>query len=198
MTRRNPPALAIRLLHFCVPFCRREALLGDLLEKFAQGRSSHWVWREVLIVIVLSVCAWFQTHLGEIAFAVIGTTLVQLWWRTSWWKIIWQSSTVQSLCGWGVGGPFPLSVIYDLSFHAVIDTVPILALLAVFWSINNLWRWASLRNTFFISLMTFTVGQLIMITVPPVCSYFLSPISFFLALVISMASSRDADAAIST
>jgi hypothetical protein len=196
--RPEPPALAIRLLHFCVPSHRREALLGDLIEKFDQRGSSRWFWREVFIASLLSISASMRPQPGEILLAVIGTTLVQLWWRTSWWRIIWQSSTVQSLCGWGVGWPFPLSVIYDLSFRGAIFTAEVLVLLAVFWSAKNAWRWASIRNAILTSFLILTVAQLMEVTLPRAYGYVLGPLSFFLAFAISIMINRKSDAAFTT
>ena len=196
--RPEPPALAITLLHLCVPSQRREALLGDLLEKFDQGRSSRWFWREVFIAVLLSIGASLRPQPGEILFAVIGTILVQLWLRTSWWRIIWQSSTVQSLCGWGVGWPFPLSIICNLGLMGAIFTVPVLVLVAVFWSAKNAWRWASVRDAVFTSFLILTVAQLMEVTLPGAYSYPLRSLSFFLALVIAIVSNRKPDAALTT
>jgi hypothetical protein len=196
--RREPPTLAIRLLHFCIPFHSRETLLGDLLEKFEQGRSSRWFWREVFIAILLSIGGALRIYPGEILLAVIGTTLVQLWSRTSWWRIIWQGSTVQSVCGWGVGWPFPLSVIYDLSFRGAIFTAQVLVLLAVFWSAQNAWRWASVRNAIFTSFLILTVAQLMEVTLPRAYGYVLGPLSFFLAFAISIVINRKSDVAFIT
>jgi hypothetical protein len=196
--RREPPTLAIRLLHFCVSFHRREALLGDLLEKFDQGRSSRWFWREVFIAILLSIGASLRPQPGEILFAVIGTILVQLWRRTSWWRMIWESSTVQSLCGWGVGWPFPLSVICNLCCMGAIFTGQVLVLLAVFWSAKNAWRWATVRNAVITSFLILTVGQLMEVTLPQAYSYVLVPLSFFLAFAISIVINRKSDVAFTT
>jgi len=50
MTRSAPPAFATRLLSlFMGP--RNQALVGDLLEHYSEGRSRWWYWRQVVAAI---------------------------------------------------------------------------------------------------------------------------------------------------
>jgi hypothetical protein len=156
--RPEPPALAIRLLHFCVPSQRREALLGDLLEKIRP--------RQIFtLVLAGSFHRCPAVHRRLLATSTGRDSLCSGWHyigaimlRTSWWRIIWQSSTVQSLCGWGVGWPFPLSIICNLSFGGAIFTTPVLVLLAVFWSAKNAWRWAGVRQCYLHQLSNLDSG----------------------------------------
>lgn len=54
MTSAQPPAAPTWLLnHFdCGP--RNDALIGDLLEEYARGRSRAWYWRQVLAAIAVN------------------------------------------------------------------------------------------------------------------------------------------------
>jgi len=52
MKSSKPPALATWLVEHMNPGGRNEALAGDLLEQFSQGRSVTWYWRQVLVAIV--------------------------------------------------------------------------------------------------------------------------------------------------
>jgi hypothetical protein len=52
MKSSKPPALATWLVEHLVPGNRNEALAGDLLEQFGQGRSVAWYWRQVLVAIL--------------------------------------------------------------------------------------------------------------------------------------------------
>jgi hypothetical protein len=79
-----------------------------------------------------------------------------------------------------------------------IFTVPVLVLLAVFWSAKNAWRWASIRNAVLTSFLILTVAQLMEVTLPGAYSYPLRSLSFFLALVIAIVSNRKSDAALTT
>lgn len=51
MNPSYPPRLATILLEHFGPESNKEALAGDLLESFRQGRSSAWYWRQVLSAI---------------------------------------------------------------------------------------------------------------------------------------------------
>lgn len=51
MTNSNPPRLAVALLRRFVH--DNEPLAGDLLERFAAGRSRLWFWRQVLLAIAI-------------------------------------------------------------------------------------------------------------------------------------------------
>lgn len=48
MKAAKPPAFALWLLKHAVD---EEALAGDLLEQFSQGRTGAWFWRQVLVAI---------------------------------------------------------------------------------------------------------------------------------------------------
>lgn len=50
----RPPALATwLLLHLCDK--NQDALVGDLFERFDEGQSAGWFWRQVLIAISFGV-----------------------------------------------------------------------------------------------------------------------------------------------
>jgi hypothetical protein len=100
--RREPPAFAIWLLQHCASPDTRDALLGDVLERFHSGKSWGWVWREAVICLLLQIGRAVRVHAGEIVFALIGTLLAETWWRSQWAKMLLQSSTIQSAFGWGV------------------------------------------------------------------------------------------------
>jgi hypothetical protein len=52
MNAPTPPKLAMYLLDRFGSPCHRESLAGDLIEQFQKGRSTNWVWREVLFSIL--------------------------------------------------------------------------------------------------------------------------------------------------
>lgn len=53
MKSRKPPALATWLVERAIPGARHEALAGDLLEQFSQGRTALWYWRQALSAVLL-------------------------------------------------------------------------------------------------------------------------------------------------
>jgi hypothetical protein len=54
MNAGHPPVLATRLLERLISGPHGDALAGDLIEQYRQGRSSTWFWRQTLLAIVVS------------------------------------------------------------------------------------------------------------------------------------------------
>ena len=52
MSASQPPRLASWLLHHLASSPQRESLAGDLIERYHQGRSATWYWRQVLAAIL--------------------------------------------------------------------------------------------------------------------------------------------------
>jgi hypothetical protein len=77
----RPPAVALWLLTKLIGGPNREALLGDLIEQHASGKSRAWFFRETLAAICVSVLAEARAHYGvvsAIAFFVGFTTAAAL------------------------------------------------------------------------------------------------------------------------
>lgn len=62
MMSTRPPIVAFWLLKKLVTGPNREALLGDLLEQRAAGKSSAWFWKETLIAVGATIAAEFRAH----------------------------------------------------------------------------------------------------------------------------------------
>lgn len=61
MTRSTPPAFATRLLTlFMDP--GNQALVGDLLEQYSEGRSRWWYWRQVVAAVAQSALGHAREH----------------------------------------------------------------------------------------------------------------------------------------
>jgi hypothetical protein len=58
----NPPRSAIWLLRHACPGSDNQALTGDLIEKFREGRSHGWFWKQVLIAIAVGILGEVQQH----------------------------------------------------------------------------------------------------------------------------------------
>ncbi len=65
MKRSEPPALATRLLEMIASAPHGDALAGDLIEQYRQGRSRAWYWRQVFSA--LAVCLARDRTLGGLA-----------------------------------------------------------------------------------------------------------------------------------
>jgi hypothetical protein len=66
---RRPPALALWTLARFAP--ADEALVGDLLQEFAAGRSRAWVWRQVVTAVWLGALRDIAAHRTRTAAAVV-------------------------------------------------------------------------------------------------------------------------------
>jgi len=71
----NPPRVAIWLLRHACPGSHNQALTGDLVEKFREGRSHGWFWKQVLIAIAVGVLGEVQRHWPCFSYAIAGTAL---------------------------------------------------------------------------------------------------------------------------
>jgi hypothetical protein len=67
----NPPALATKLLESLVAERTSEALLGDLIEQYAGGRSRAWYWRQVFLALVISASREGRTRKLQAVSAII-------------------------------------------------------------------------------------------------------------------------------
>lgn len=55
MKTSQPPILATRLLEKLAPGPHEDAVAGDLIEQYRQGRSAAWYWRQVMLAIVVGL-----------------------------------------------------------------------------------------------------------------------------------------------
>ena len=74
MKETNPPFLATWLLCRLPPRDRNEALAGDLLEQFRNGRSTTWYWRQVLAAGASTLRTQLRMRWLAIAFAFVWAT----------------------------------------------------------------------------------------------------------------------------
>lgn len=76
MKRNDPPAVATWILEHLSPAGRNDALAGDLLEEFRQGRSSLWYWRQVLAAIAVGCAEEVREHWLMLVFSLLWTVPV--------------------------------------------------------------------------------------------------------------------------
>ena len=75
----EPPSAATWMLRHLVPGERNEAMAGDLLEEFRQGRSGNWYWRQVLAAIAIGCCRDVFHHRFVLAYAAVWSILAVEW-----------------------------------------------------------------------------------------------------------------------
>ena len=61
MIRSAPPAFATRLLALFID-PRNQALVGDLIEQYGEGRSRGWYWRQVVAAVAQSALSHAREH----------------------------------------------------------------------------------------------------------------------------------------
>jgi hypothetical protein len=70
MKKVAAPRLAVWLVGH-LPYGRSEAVLGDLLERFAQGETVWWFWRQALCALAVSLKTAIKVHGPSFAAALI-------------------------------------------------------------------------------------------------------------------------------
>ena len=79
MSGSQPPRLASWLLHHFASSPRPESLAGDLIERYRQGHSAMWYWRQVLAAILAGLIRDIRDHrLLAIRAVAIGWLLAVL------------------------------------------------------------------------------------------------------------------------
>ncbi len=156
--RALPPALATWLLRHLSSKKDQEALTGDLFEKFGEGQSDGWFWRQVLIAILVGVALEFNALRWQICFAVVGTLV--FWW-CSWHGQLNRSRAIGPLFVWGVGLRWPLSAIYQTTLHYVLRSLMVLPILAVFLLVNRAFGWISVFRAFLLCMLLLPLGDVL-------------------------------------
>ncbi|MGA9461296.1 MAG: hypothetical protein WBV28_00805, partial [Terracidiphilus sp.] len=79
MKPNEPPRVAQWLLLHCMPPGRDEALAGDLLEEYRDGRSSGWFWQQVLCAIGIGWMRVLGARGMLLLFAALWSSLAPAW-----------------------------------------------------------------------------------------------------------------------
>jgi hypothetical protein len=140
----NPPGRAIWFLQHLCPG-DNEALTGDLIEKFREGRNYGWFWRQVFIAFVVNVLIAIRRRWPCLCYAIAGTAMPALFWRA-----------VPILLQWGTL-PWRYRQISSIEFLGL----PALAALPVFalaLAINREFRWPIVFRTGVINLVLMALG----------------------------------------
>lgn len=148
MTRKelSPPRLALWWLrHMCLDD-NNEALTGDLIERFQEGRTRGWFWRQVFIVWTYKVWGAIWRRWSFFFYAAAGAVAMSLF------SYDHTLGKVSAWLDWSEL-PWPWSQIaFELSSPAIVTlaTLPILALGLV---IEHSFRWAYIFRTWFINFL---------------------------------------------
>ena len=150
--KSNPPRLAIWFLRRACSARHNEALTGDLIERFREGQTRGWFWRQVFIAIAISVLREIGRHWPQLCYAIVGTALTWLF---------WDAPALRRVPAWLHWNdlPWPWSqVALELSRQALL-ALGALSILAAGLVIERSFRWASLLRTGVLNLALITFGH---------------------------------------
>jgi hypothetical protein len=82
----KPPEFATWLLEHAVPGGKNEALAGDLLERFGEGRSKAWYWRQVAVAIFAGLSNESRIVWISVAFTAAWTLALDQLYGRFWFK----------------------------------------------------------------------------------------------------------------
>jgi hypothetical protein len=147
--RNDPPRLAIWLLKHACPVRENEALTGDVVERFCEGRSAAWVWKQALIATAIGIPTQIRRNWPLISYAIAGTAMLLVIPGNA-------MSKAQAIAHWWIL-PFPLSMwVWFLSPGALLAFAGLPAL-AVALLVKGSFRWSGLVRTWLFGLMLTTV-----------------------------------------
>jgi hypothetical protein len=127
MKTSHPPVLASWLLKHLVSEGQNEILAGDLLEEFGE-RGSAWYWRQVLAAIVAGFFQVVRVRWTAILFVTVFSAAFAL-------RYIWIATQFQSLLHRGIRLPWPLSLIFQIGFLILFNSIVLLLAVGVYLAV---------------------------------------------------------------
>ena len=183
--RTDPPAVATWLLEHAVLGKLNEALAGDLVEEFKQGRSTPWYWRQVLKAIAVGFAEGIRREWFAIGFAI--AWIVGL---SAMWSYIMMDPRFQFLIGIGVGWDWPQSLLYVAGVFTAATTLSLWLGLGLYVTITRRYErrrfFFGMSISLFLDMVAISVGLLVVATRRPVSIYLLSWLPLFIALLLSI------------
>jgi hypothetical protein len=148
--KQIPPSLGLWLLRHGSGGKHREALAGDLVERFREGQTQGWFWRQVLIACTVSALSAIRRRWPLVCYAIAGAIAMGF----SPHPLI----SVSALLHWS-DLPWPLSqIVFELSAPAVI-TLASLSVLGIVLATANSFHWKSLLRTWIANFALIAFGH---------------------------------------
>jgi hypothetical protein len=144
--------LAVWLLWRLYRKRNREAIAGDLIERFREGRSKGWFWRQVLVAILVGASSQLRMLWTEICLAVAGTALI---WIFPWWQVF-PGEALTTSTNWGIRLAWLIGI-------EIVTALIVLPLFAVLFRVRRTFSWANLLRVFCVSTVLFTAGESLII-----------------------------------
>ena len=156
--KSNPPKLAIWLLRHALPGGDNDALTGDLIERFREGKTRGWFWKEVLIAFAVGVLGEIRRHWPYFCYAICGTAMPAFFRRSmliAGFPLDWRTL------------PWPWSqLVLELSPTLLLALTALPALAAAL-TISRTFRWVNLFRTGTINLTLITLGHYLLYYLHP-------------------------------
>ncbi len=150
--KSNPPRLASWWLRHACPGSDNDALTGDLIERFREGQTRGWFWRQVLIAFAVGVLGEIRLHWPHFCYAIAGTALTWFY---------WDAYALRPVPGWlhwrDLSWPWS-QLAFELSRPALL-ALAALSVLAAGLVIERSFRWICLLRTAAINLALITLGH---------------------------------------
>jgi hypothetical protein len=183
------PALATWLLEHLVPG-EKDAIAGDLVEEFRNGRSRAWFWRQALTAIFLAFCSESYRQRSAIVFAMLWAGIVSVSWRH-----LLFASRFQSLFAWGISRDWPESMVYYVGIFCAVNVLLIWAGLIVYLTIVDGFSRRGLSRGLVVGLLAVALTHLAAFTfsfahTQPNSWYFVWVLAQFFALLLSIWAAR--------
>lgn len=147
----NPPEQAIWFLRHACPG-DNDALTGDLIERFREGQTRGWFWKQVFITFVVRVLGEIRRHWAHFCYAIAATVSTWFFWDTPAPRILKRWMHWSDL-------PWPWSqIVFELSPPALL-VLASLSILAAGLVIERSFRWVSLLRTGVLSFALMALGH---------------------------------------
>jgi hypothetical protein len=150
--KSSPPTLAIWWLRHACPGTDNDALTGDLIERFREGQTRGWFWRQVLIAFAVGVWGAMLRHWPYFGYAIAGTATICL---------LWDAAALRGVPGWlhWQDLPWPWSQLAFESSRTALLALASLPVLAAGLAIERSLRWMGLLRAGAINLTLIAIGH---------------------------------------
>ena len=150
--KSNPPGRAIWFLQHMCPG-DNEPLTGDLIEKFREGRTHWWFWRQVFIAFAVSVLVAVRRHWPCLCYAIAGTPWPGFLRAADRVPVLSHVLHQWSALSWRYGGQRFVGEIFLQ--YLVLEALPLYALAL---AINRQFRWPVVFRTGVINVVLLAFG----------------------------------------
>ena len=183
--KSHPPSLATWLLEHLIRREDIEALAGDLLEEFGQGRSVTWYWYQVFVAILVALAKELRTRWITILFAGIVSGVVS-------YRQIWHSFEFERLFTWGIRLPWPASFVFTIALWSAAEGLAFFVAFAAYLGAIRRFNLHSFSKGTLVALVPLSLGNLALpwlwVLHPPIVLFFtvIWRLPLFFSLLLAM------------